>query len=81
MRSISRFLVVTQDLTVLVFEREAIATLMAGSARFARQINQFVEERKKRIKQAHQGSDRWNSASSPSELNNSKKSFKHTRLT
>ncbi|MDB9509957.1 mechanosensitive ion channel family protein [Kamptonema animale CS-326] len=73
--------VVTQDLTVLVFEREAIATLMAGSARFARQINQFIEERKKRIEQAHQASDRLNSASSSSELNNSKKSFKHTRLT
>lgn len=73
--------VVTQDLTVLVFEREAIATLMASSARFARQINQFIAERKKRIEQAHQATDRLNSSVLTAELNNSKKHFKHTRLT
>ena len=42
--------VVEQDLTVLVFGHEEISTLMASSARFANQMNQFIEDRKTSIR-------------------------------
>lgn len=41
--------IVTEDLTVLVLSCEIVAELIAGSARFAKQIYQFIEERKKQI--------------------------------
>ncbi|MEM1241048.1 MAG: mechanosensitive ion channel family protein [Cyanobacteria bacterium P01_H01_bin.26] len=46
--------VVEQDLTVLVFGHDAIATLMASSARFANQMNQFIEDRKTSIRLAQE---------------------------
>ncbi|NEQ45863.1 MAG: mechanosensitive ion channel [Leptolyngbya sp. SIOISBB] len=46
--------VVEQDLTVLVFGHEAIAALMASSARFANQMNQFIEDRKTSIRLAQE---------------------------
>ncbi|MEM9004872.1 MAG: mechanosensitive ion channel family protein [Cyanobacteria bacterium P01_F01_bin.86] len=46
--------VVEQDLTVLVFGHEEIATLMATSARFANQMNQFIEDRKTSIRLAQE---------------------------
>ncbi|MGD1853433.1 MAG: cyclic nucleotide-binding domain-containing protein [Leptolyngbyaceae cyanobacterium] len=46
--------IVEQDLTVLVFGHDAIATLMASSARFANQMNQFIEDRKTSIRLAQE---------------------------
>ncbi|MEM6433798.1 MAG: mechanosensitive ion channel family protein [Cyanobacteria bacterium P01_D01_bin.115] len=46
--------VVDQDLTVLVFGHEEIAMLMASSARFANQMNQFIEDRKTSIRLAQE---------------------------
>ena len=42
--------IVEQDLTVLVFGHDAISTLMASSARFANQMNQFIDDRKTSIR-------------------------------
>ncbi|MEA5471861.1 mechanosensitive ion channel family protein [Spirulina sp. 06S082] len=41
--------IVTQDLTVLILPSEVIAESIAGSARFAKQMYHFIEERKAQI--------------------------------
>ena len=41
--------IVTQDLTVLVLPSEVVAESIAGSARFAKQMYHFIEERKAQI--------------------------------
>lgn len=41
--------IVTEDLTVVVLSCEVVAELIAGSARFAKQMYQFIEEKKKQI--------------------------------
>ncbi|MGD1854561.1 MAG: hypothetical protein ACFB2W_09940 [Leptolyngbyaceae cyanobacterium] len=46
--------IVEQDLSVLVFDHDEIATLMASSARFANQMNQFIEDRKTSIRLAQE---------------------------
>lgn len=46
--------IVEQDLTVLVFGHEEISMLMAGSARFANQMNQFIADRKTSIRLAQE---------------------------
>ena len=56
---------VEQDLTVLVFGYDAIATLMASSARFANQMNQFIEDRKTSIRLAQETKNSHSMANRP----------------
>ena len=56
--------IVVQDLTVLVFGHEAISILMASSARFANQMNQFIEDRRTSIRLA-QDAKRYRPANIP----------------